>query len=875
MYTGLVIQILLSFFTCILGSDLKCEAPWELVHRNCHLFIKEPLSWDKAESKCEENGGNLMSINSMREKRALQWALTKKIRKSSEMYWWVGLKLNRTASRWVWQDGSFLSLRSGPWAPGEPDNASGKEYCAAFHFTSKMYDYDCNDEKPFICQRIKLTTPPKTTSTTTFTTTSTTTTTTTTVATTEAATSAEQKRTTMEKLITKETTKESRLSTEQIINASNEPEKSPSTKKLFSTSTSQPYADKLSTGNFCEEKTVYGIKWPKTEKAPQVKRPCPNTAGFAFWACDHTGEWLNQPNMGMCSTSNIQNINKMLESVTSNKKATSEDMLSVAANLTESLVSIDDVSAADVSVSTNILRQVSRVKPKVAREAETVLKEVVKSGTFLFKKTESSKLISRNDKERATSDLLYVMEDTAHEMVDNLETTTVITTKTEKMSVYINVLNISTARKDLKYQSTEDGNNFIIPHEAVGRHKKDGIIKAVFMTHYDIGDILIPDTTDVEVASNVLTASLGQEITELESPVSFTIHLSKAFGDAAQPLCSFWNFSKGEYGQWSQDGCTFMDSNGTHVTCQCNHMTNFAILMDVSGVKLSHEHQTFLKYITYIGCIISITCLAMSWMTFQCCRSLTGERNSIHKNLVFCLFVAELIFVVGIERTSDRVSCAVIALLLHFFFLSSFMWMFLEGIHIVVLLQQVFETAKNYMKFYYLVGYGVPITVVAITAGIDFTAYGTKQHCWLTTENWFIWSFLGPVSLILIINTGVLMYALSMVCRHSAFIFTRDKSQHSNFRAWVQGAIALEVLLGSTWVFGYFFISESTVVMAYVFTVLNSIQGLFIFVFHCLLNKKIRFEYKKLALVRYNSQSSTKSASFKKKDGSYEVYVSG
>lgn len=58
-------------------------------------------------------------------------------------------------------------------------------------------------------------------------------------------------------------------------------------------------------------------------------------------------------------------------------------------------------------------------------------------------------------------------------------------------------------------------------------------------------------------------------------------------------------------------------------------------------------------------------------------------------------------------------------------------------------------------------------------------------------------------------------------------------------RAWVQGALALEVLLGSTWVFGYFFINESTVVMAYTFTVLNSIQGLFIFVFHCLLNKKV------------------------------------
>lgn len=64
-----------------------------------------------------------------------------------------------------------------------------------------------------------------------------------------------------------------------------------------------------------------------------------------------------------------------------------------------------------------------------------------------------------------------------------------------------------------------------------------------------------------------------------------------------------------------------------------------------------------------------------------------------------------------------------------------------------------------------------------------------------------------------------------------------------NFRAWIQGAFAIEVLLGSTWVFGYFFVNEATVIMAYIFTVLNSLQGLFIFIFHCLLNKKVRYDF--------------------------------
>lgn len=59
------------------------------------------------------------------------------------------------------------------------------------------------------------------------------------------------------------------------------------------------------------------------------------------------------------------------------------------------------------------------------------------------------------------------------------------------------------------------------------------------------------------------------------------------------------------------------------------------------------------------------------------------------------------------------------------------------------------------------------------------------------------------------------------------------------FRTWIKGAVVLVVLLGLTWVFGVMYLDHSTVVFAYIFTILNSLQGLFIFIFHCLLNEKV------------------------------------
>lgn len=61
----------------------------------------------------------------------------------------------------------------------------------------------------------------------------------------------------------------------------------------------------------------------------------------------------------------------------------------------------------------------------------------------------------------------------------------------------------------------------------------------------------------------------------------------------------------------------------------------------------------------------------------------------------------------------------------------------------------------------------------------------------------------------------------------------------SSIRSWALGAIALLFLLGLTWAFGLLFINENTVIMAYLFTTFNAFQGMFIFIFHCALQKKV------------------------------------
>ena len=60
-------------------------------------------------------------------------------------------------------------------------------------------------------------------------------------------------------------------------------------------------------------------------------------------------------------------------------------------------------------------------------------------------------------------------------------------------------------------------------------------------------------------------------------------------------------------------------------------------------------------------------------------------------------------------------------------------------------------------------------------------------------------------------------------------------------RMWLRGAAVLMFLLGLTWTFGLLYLNIQTIVWAYVFTAFNSLQGLFIFLFHCVQNDKVGF----------------------------------
>uniref|UniRef100_A0A8C7H9J1 Adhesion G protein-coupled receptor D1 n=1 Tax=Oncorhynchus kisutch TaxID=8019 RepID=A0A8C7H9J1_ONCKI len=309
--------------------------------------------------------------------------------------------------------------------------------------------------------------------------------------------------------------------------------------------------------------------------------------------------------------------------------------------------------------------------------------------------------------------------------------------------------------------------------------------------------------------------------------------------------CAFLDYSS-KVGVWSNEGCVRSGGNISYSVCLCNHLTNFAILMQVVPMELTKAHQVALSTISYIGCSISIFCLTITLVTFAILSSVSTIRNQryhIHANLSFAILVAQILLLISFCFDPGTLPCKVMAVLLHFFFLSAFAWMLVEGLHLYSMVIKVFGSEGSKHFYYYGIGWGSPlvICVVSMTSALD--SYGEVGNCWLSLKNGAIWAFVAPALFVIVVNIVILISVTRIISR----ISSENYKVHGDANAVKLTAKAVAVLLpilGISWIFGVLAINDHALMFQYMFAVFNSLQGFFIFLFHCLLNSEVRAAFK-------------------------------
>ncbi|XP_050931967.1 adhesion G protein-coupled receptor L3 isoform X1 [Lates calcarifer] len=630
---------------------------------------------------------------------------------------------------------------------------------------------------------------------------------------------------------------------------------------------------------YCSPLMMMDISWPKTKQGVVARMPCPpGTIGVASYTCvGPEGYWDPQgPDFSNCTSPWVNLISQKLKA--------GETAAVIARELAEQTKS--NLQAGDITYTVKAMVQLVDLLDVQLRNLTPGGKDSAARSLNKLQKRERScrfyvqamvdtvnnllqpqaqaawRELSTGEQLRAATMLLDTVEQGAFVLADNLLKTDIVQENTDNIQLEVARMSTDGNLPDLKFPQTGgQGNSIHLSANTLKQHGRNGEIRIAFVLYKHIGVYLSTENASMKLGSEamatnysvivnspVITAAINKDSNKvyLSDPVIFTIRHLQQSEENFNPNCSFWSYSKRTMtGYWSTQDCRLLGTNRTHTTCSCTHLTNFAVLMAHVDVKNTDPvHDMLLDVITWVGILLSLVCLLISLFTFCFFRGLQSDRNTIHKNLCISLFIAESLFLVGINRGDQPIACAVFAALLHFFFLAAFTWMFLEGVQLYIMLVEVFESEHSRRRYFYLVGYGVPALIVAVSAAVDYRSYGTDRVCWLRLDTYFIWSFIGPATLIIMLNVIFLGIALYKMFHHTA-ILKPDSGCLDNIKSWVIGAIALLCLLGLTWAFGLMYVNESTVVMAYLFTIFNSLQGMFIFIFHCVLQKKVRKEYGK------------------------------
>ncbi|NWI69464.1 AGRG5 protein, partial [Todus mexicanus] len=317
----------------------------------------------------------------------------------------------------------------------------------------------------------------------------------------------------------------------------------------------------------------------------------------------------------------------------------------------------------------------------------------------------------------------------------------------------------------------------------------------------------------------------------------------------------------GGTGNWSRDGCETTHREGT-VICHCDHLTYFAVLL-LPAATLSPAQLASLTHITTVGCSLSAAA-TLCTLLFCCFSAPTGSppcpprsfrqrlrdnTNRIHMHLLAALLLLNCSFLLStLLAASTEGLCRGIAALLHAALLCALAWMAAEAFHLLLLLVKVYNVyIQHYLLKLCLFAWGLPTLAVVAVLVFKRDTYGhctistseghrnmtivPSTRCWLTSSTAH-YATLCYAGLILLFNT--------LVLGRVVMILRRIQQQKGQARKdWVT-VLGLTCLLGTTWGLAFFSFGVFLVPQLYLFTILNSLQGLFACLWYVSVHRRSR-----------------------------------
>ncbi|XP_050297140.1 diuretic hormone receptor-like isoform X2 [Anthonomus grandis grandis] len=280
--------------------------------------------------------------------------------------------------------------------------------------------------------------------------------------------------------------------------------------------------------------------------------------------------------------------------------------------------------------------------------------------------------------------------------------------------------------------------------------------------------------------------------------------------------------------------CTF---NGTWST----PFYDFCTALNPYSLDVDTQSNIYL-----IGYVISSITLALAIFIFTYFKELRCLRNKIHMNLMWSYLLTYLMWIIILIELNFTdhiaVTCVFVVTLLHYFHITTFFWMFVEGLYLYILVVRTLTRESFKLRVYALIGWGTPLLFIIIWAVIKGIALDATFEPDQMGEKcpWFIghdidYIFQVPTVLVLVIN---LIFMVSIMIVLVTKLRSANTVEIQQYRKAVKALAVLIPLLGVTYAITIY--APSLTIWDMLRSALLSVQGFMVAIFYCFLNAEVQ-----------------------------------
>ncbi|CAH1101345.1 unnamed protein product [Psylliodes chrysocephalus] len=269
--------------------------------------------------------------------------------------------------------------------------------------------------------------------------------------------------------------------------------------------------------------------------------------------------------------------------------------------------------------------------------------------------------------------------------------------------------------------------------------------------------------------------------------------------------------------------------------------SNYSTCREIITLPADVETQTT---IYFVGYTLSLITLFIAMMIFTYFKELRCLRNTIHMNLMlsymltYCMWIVTLISL----NIGGSILCIIIVTLLHYFHITTFFWMFVEGLYLYILVVETLTRENFKLRVYAFIGWGMPMIFVLIWATVKSFIRSPDDPA--NTCRWFDthpidWIFQAPTVIVLLLNLVFLLCIMWVLITKLRSANTLETQQYHKA---AKALLVLMPLLGITYVITIYAPMPDASINVFECTraVLLSTQGFTVALFYCFLNTEVQ-----------------------------------